>query len=74
MTASHTTGGAPGSGEIELEERSRLVSVRDVCAYELQALQAFEDPRLDRVTQLMQDLHAQVETTLGVLACLGEEE
>jgi len=51
----------------DIEARSRLASVLDVCEYEMQALEALRDPRLSGVVQAMTTLRAEVVAALATL-------
>jgi hypothetical protein len=52
----------------DIEARSRLASVLDVCEYEMQALDALHDERLSGVLQAMTLLRAEVVAALATLA------
>jgi hypothetical protein len=51
----------------DIEARSRLASVLDVCEYEMQALDALHDARLSGVTQAMTTLRAEIVAALATL-------
>jgi len=51
----------------DIEARSRLGSVLDVCEYEMQALKALRDPRLSGVLQAMTTLRAEIVAALAAL-------
>jgi hypothetical protein len=51
----------------DIEARSRLASVLDVCEYEMQALEALHDARLSGVLQAMTLLRAEVVAALAAL-------
>jgi hypothetical protein len=53
----------------DLEARSRLTSVLDVCEYEAARLKALEDPRLADVFKAMSTLRAEI---VAVLASFAE--
>jgi hypothetical protein len=54
--------------EIEnVEARSRLTSVLDVCEHEMEALDALVDARLTHVLQMMTQLRAEIVATLATL-------
>jgi hypothetical protein len=55
----------------ELEARSRLASVLDVCAHEKKALDALADPRLAGVLQAMTMLRAEIVAALASLEQLS---
>ena len=50
-----------------IEARSRLTSVLDVCEHEMQALEALRDPRLSGVLQVMTTLRAEIVAALAAL-------
>jgi len=50
-----------------VEARSRLTSVLDVCEHEMQALEALRDPRLSGVLQAMTTLRAEIVAALAAL-------
>ena len=50
-----------------IEARSRLTSVLDVCKHEMQALDALRDPRLSGVLQVMTTLRAEIVAALATL-------
>jgi hypothetical protein len=50
-----------------IEARSRLASVLDVCEYEMQALDALHDARLSGVVQAMTLIRAEVVAALATL-------
>ncbi len=50
-----------------IEARSRLTSVLDVCEHEMQALKALRDPRLSGVLQAMTTLRAEIVAALAAL-------
>jgi hypothetical protein len=52
----------PGS---DLEARSRLSSVLDVCEHEAARLERFEDPRLADVVKAMSTLRAEIMAALA---------
>jgi hypothetical protein len=51
-----------------VEARSRLTSVLDVCEHEMQALEALRDTRLSGVLQAMTTLRAEIVAALAALA------
>jgi hypothetical protein len=51
----------------DIEARSRLASVLDVCEYEMQALDALHDARLSGVVQAMTMLRVEVVAALATL-------
>ena len=55
----------------DLEARSRLASVLDVCAHEKKALETLADPRLAGVLQAMTTLRAEIVTALASLEQLS---
>jgi hypothetical protein len=54
-----------------IEARSRLTSVLDVCDHEMQALDALRDARLSGVLQAMMTLRAEIVATLAPDASNG---
>jgi hypothetical protein len=57
-----------GAGMENVEARSRLTSVLDVCEHEMQALEALRDTRLSGVLQAMTTLRAEIVAALAALA------
>lgn len=51
----------------DVEARSRLSTVLDVCEHEMRALNALGDPRLIHVLQMMTVLRAEIIATLATL-------
>jgi hypothetical protein len=51
----------------DIEARSRLATVLDVCEHEMQALEALHDARLTGVLQAMRTLRAEVVAALAAL-------
>jgi hypothetical protein len=51
----------------DIEARSRMASVLDVCEYEMQALNALHDARLTSVVQAMTTLRAEIVAALAAL-------
>lgn len=51
----------------DIEARSWLASVFDVCEYEMQALEALRDARLSGVMQAMTTLRAEIVAALAAL-------
>ncbi len=54
----------------DIEARSRLSGVLDVCEHEMQALDALRDARLSGVLQVMALLRTEIVTALTALATL----
>ena len=54
-------------GMEDVEARSRLTSVFDVCEHEKQALDTLRDARLSGVLQAMTTLHAEIVAALATL-------
>jgi hypothetical protein len=52
---------------VDVEARSRLASILDVCEHEKKALDALEDPRLTGVLQAMTELRTEIFAALASL-------
>ena len=52
---------------VDVEARSRLASIFDVCEHEKRALEALEDPRLTGVLQAMTGLRTEIVAALASL-------
>ena len=65
--------GAVVSAGSDLEARSRLTSILDICEHESHRLELLEDPRLDGALEAMRALRAEIVAALAALGPVGSQ-